>query len=51
MVAIDLPKCFGKGSGYGVAVFFLAFIFIPILDFGSANYVGPAAGTGSYAAD
>lgn len=44
IVAIDLAKSFGKGSGYGVAIFFLAFIFIPILGFGSAHYAGPAAG-------
>lgn len=44
IVAIDLAKSFRKGSGYGVAIFFLAFIFIPILGFGSAQYAGPAAG-------
>jgi uncharacterized protein DUF5684 len=44
IVAIDLARSFGKGSGYGVAIFFLAFIFIPILGFGSAQYTGPAAG-------
>lgn len=50
IVAIDLAKSFGKGSGYGVGVFFLAFIFVPILGFGSARYVGPAARTGAYQA-
>jgi hypothetical protein len=50
IVAIDLAKSFGKGTGYGVVVFFLAFIFVPILGFGSANYVGPAASTGAYQA-
>ena len=50
IVAIDLAKSFGKGTGYGVGVFFLAFIFVPILGFGSARYVGPAAGTGAYQA-
>jgi hypothetical protein len=47
IVAIDLAKSFGKGTGYGVAVFFLAFIFIPILGFGSASYTGPVAATGA----
>ena len=47
IVAIDLAKSFGKGTGYGVGVFFLAFVFVPILGFGSARYVGPAAGTGA----
>jgi hypothetical protein len=50
IVAIDLAKSFGKGTGYGVGVFFLAFIFVPILGFGSARYVGPAAATGAYQA-
>ena len=50
IVAIDLAKSFGKGTGYGVGVFFLAFVFVPILGFGSARYVGPAAGTGAYEA-
>ena len=50
IVAIDLAKSFGKGTGYGVGVFFLAFVFVPILGFGSARYVGPAAGTGAYQA-
>jgi len=44
IVAIDLAKSFGKGSGYGVGIFFLAFIFIPILGFGEARYAGAAAG-------
>ena len=50
IVAIDLAKSFAKGTGYGVGVFFLAFVFVPILGFGSARYVGPAAGTGAYQA-
>ena len=38
IVAIDLAKAFGKGTGYGVALAFLSFIFIPMLGFGSAQY-------------
>jgi Family of unknown function (DUF5684) len=44
IVAIDLSKSFDKGTGFGVGIIFLAFIFIPILGFGSARYAGPAAG-------
>ncbi|MDB5339261.1 MAG: hypothetical protein JWN70_4880 [Planctomycetaceae bacterium] len=43
VVAIDLAKSFGKGTGYGLGVAFLPFIFIPMLGFGSARYVGPVA--------
>jgi len=44
IVYLDLAKSFGKGAGFGVALFFLAFIFIPILAFSDAQYLGPAAG-------
>jgi hypothetical protein len=42
IVALDLAKSFGKGSGFGVGLFLLGFIFSPILGFGSATYLGPA---------
>lgn len=45
---IDLAKSFGKGTGYGLALFFLGFIFIPILAFSNAAYVGPSGGPGGY---
>ena len=38
IVAIDLAKAFGKGTGYGVGVALLSFIFIPVLGFGAAQY-------------
>jgi Family of unknown function (DUF5684) len=38
IVAIDLAKAFGKGTGYGVGVALLSFIFIPMLGFGDAQY-------------
>jgi len=44
IVAVDLAKSFGKGAGFAIGLFFLSFIFIPILGFGSAEYQGPAAG-------
>lgn len=43
IVSIDLAKSFGKGTGYGIGILLLGFIFIPMLGFGSARYKGPAA--------
>lgn len=40
---LDLAKSFGKGSGFGVGLILLPIIFLPILAFGDATYVGPAA--------
>ena len=42
IVSLDLAKSFGKGSGFGVGLAFLGFIFAPILAFGDSKYVGPA---------
>ncbi len=49
IVYLDLAKSFGKSSGYGVGLVLLPFVFIPMLGFGDARYVGPAAlqGTGT----
>ena len=44
IVLIDTAKSYGKTVGFAVGLFFLPFIFFPILGFGSAQYVGPAAG-------
>jgi hypothetical protein len=43
IVYIDLAKSFGKGAGFGVGLALLSFIFVPILGFGDARYLGPAA--------
>jgi hypothetical protein len=40
LVAIDIAKAFGKGTGFGLGLAFLPPIFYPILGFGSAQYVG-----------
>jgi hypothetical protein len=40
IVCIDTAKAFGKGGGFAVGLIFLGFIFIPILGFGPATYVG-----------
>lgn len=39
----DLSKSFGKDPGFTVGLILLPFIFFPILGFGSARYLGPAA--------
>jgi hypothetical protein len=41
LVGLELAKSFGKGAGFGVLTFFFSIIFIPILAFGEARYVGP----------
>lgn len=47
IIALDMAKSFGKGTGFGLGLIFLSFIFYPILGFGPARYVGPAAAGGS----
>lgn len=34
-----LASAFGKGFGFGLGIFFLGFVFLPILAFGSSRYV------------
>lgn len=40
LLCIELAKAFGKGGGFGIGLFFLSPIFLPILAFGDARYVG-----------
>ena len=40
VVSIDVAKAFAKGVGFGLGLFFLGFIFYPILGFGSDTYTG-----------
>jgi hypothetical protein len=42
MVMLDLAKSFGKDTGFAVGLILLSIIFLPILAFGDARYVGPA---------
>ena len=42
VVCIDAAKAFNKGTGFGLGLAFLGFIFFPILGFGDAEYVGPS---------
>jgi len=40
MVFINVAKAFGKGTGFAIGMLLLGPIFIPILGFGSAQYIG-----------
>jgi hypothetical protein len=42
IVNIDLAKSFGKSGGYAVGLILLPFIFMPMLAFSDATYIGPA---------
>ena len=42
IVCIDFAKSYGKGAGTGIGLFFLPFIFLPIIGFGSSTYQGPS---------
>ncbi|HNY01910.1 MAG TPA: DUF5684 domain-containing protein [Bacteroidales bacterium] len=42
-----LAKNFGKGTGFTVGLFFLRFIFIPILGFGKSVYTGDKSNFGA----
>lgn len=41
IMCIKLAKAFGKGIGFGIGILILSPIFICILGFGSAEYIGP----------
>jgi hypothetical protein len=43
VVSLDLAKSFGRGTGFGIGLAFLAPIFALILGFGSDTYRGAAA--------
>jgi hypothetical protein len=43
IICLDLARSFGKSAMFGVGLIFLSIIFLPILAFGDARYVGPAA--------
>ena len=40
IVSLNLAKSFGRGGGFGVGIWLLGFIFVPILGFGSATTWG-----------
>lgn len=41
---VKLAVAFDKGVGFGIGILFLPFIFLPMLGFGDAQYVGPSNG-------
>jgi hypothetical protein len=43
LVYVDLAKSFGQSTGFAIGLLLLAPIFWPILGFGGARYIGPAA--------
>lgn len=43
LLMIDLAKSFGKDIGYAIGLILLGVVFLPLLAFGDAKYVGPAA--------
>ncbi len=43
IVALDLARSFGRGTGFGIGLAFLTPIFALILGYGSDTYKGPAA--------
>jgi len=45
LVALDLSRSFGHDLAFALGLFFLGFIFYPILAFGGDSYQGPAAAT------
>jgi hypothetical protein len=49
VVALELAKYFGKGSGFGIGLWLVGIVFYPILAFGDAAYLGsrPAAAPAS----
>jgi len=40
IVNIELARLFGKGAGFAIGLVFLPIIFMPILGYGSARYIG-----------
>jgi hypothetical protein len=43
VAAVLLAWRFGKGTLFGLGIAFLPFLFVPMLGFGSARYLRPAA--------
>jgi hypothetical protein len=43
---VGIAEAFGKGIGWGVGLWFLPFVFFPLLAFSDASYRGGAGGSG-----
>ena len=44
IVSIALAKSFNKDTGFGLGLFFLAAVFLALLAFGDAKYIGTGGG-------
>lgn len=44
IVSIEVARAFGKGTGYGVLLALFPYVVVPMLGFGSAQYVGSRPG-------
>ena len=51
MVTMEIAKKFGKSEGFGIGLFFLGFIFFPMLAFGDAVYEGRGGSSRRFASD
>jgi hypothetical protein len=40
IVMVEIAKAFGHGVGFAIGMILLGFIFVPILGFGSSQYIG-----------
>ena len=45
IICLDLARVFGKSALFGLGILFLSIIFLPLLAFGDARYIGPVVGT------
>jgi Family of unknown function (DUF5684) len=41
ILSLDLSKAFAKTTGFGIGLWLLSFIFVPILGYGASTYIGP----------
>jgi hypothetical protein len=41
IMVLELARVFDKGGGFTLGLIFLPFIFLPLLAFGDARYIGP----------
>ena len=40
LIYLDMARVFGKSTGFGIGLFLLGIVFLPILAFGDAEYQG-----------
>lgn len=41
IIAMDIAKAFSKGPGFGIGLWLLSFVFVPILGYGPSRYTKP----------